>query len=156
MFKLNRLTDYAVVILGQLEAPGRKLRSAQEIGQAAGIPLPTVAKVLNSLGRAGLVSAQRGAAGGYALERPAERITVADIVEALDGPIALTACVSGSEAACEVQSLCPMSGNWEQVNAAIRAALSAVTLADMMRPSPAALEARWGPAPKSRSHSART
>src|SRR5690606_19453958 len=107
---------------------------AQQIADLGALPLPTVAKLLNSLARAGIVASHRGATGGYALGRPTSEITVADIVQALEGPIALTACVEGSSDPCGVSSLCPMAGNWNKVNQAIHSALASVTLADMTLP----------------------
>ena len=102
------------------------------------MPLPTVAKLLNALARNGLVASHRGANGGYALGRKASEISVADIVQALEGPIALTACAEGSGDLCEVETLCPMAGNWNRVNQAIRSALASVTLADMALGDPGA------------------
>ncbi len=131
MFKLNRLTDYGVVILTQMTRNPDDLRTAPQIAQDTGVPLPTVAKLLNALAHERLITSHRGAAGGYALNRPAEAISVAEIVQALEGPIALTACVDGASGGCDVESLCPMRGNWDKVNKAIHGALSAVTLADM-------------------------
>lgn len=131
MFRLNRLTDYAVVVMTQMAHDWRDVRTAPQIAQLIGIPLPTVAKLLSALARGGLVVSQRGAAGGYILSRPPEEIQVAAIIQALEGPIALTACVQGSEEHCEVASICPMQGNWNKVNLAIRTALEEVTLADM-------------------------
>ena len=131
MFKLNRLTDYGVVVLTQMSGNPDALRTAPQVAQDTGVPLPTVAKLLNALAHEGLVTSQRGAAGGYSLNRPAEAISVAEIIQALEGPIALTACVDGASGGCDVESLCPMRGNWDKVNKAIRGALSQVTLADM-------------------------
>jgi FeS assembly SUF system regulator len=131
MFRLNRLTDYAVVVMAQMSLRGDTVRTAPQISQETGVPLPTVAKLLNALARENLVASHRGAAGGYALSKPAEEITVAEIIQALEGPIALTACVDGSVGSCESETLCPMRGNWDKVNKAIRHALSGVTLADM-------------------------
>ncbi len=131
MFRLNRLTDYAVVVLSQMTDRKRGLTSAHYLAEQSGVPLPTVAKLLNLLSRHGLVDSHRGAAGGYCLNRPAVAISVADIVEAVEGPIALTACAEGSTDSCDVQSLCPMAGNWNEVNRAIRTALDAVSLEDM-------------------------
>ena len=131
MFRLNRLTDYAVVVMSQMSLRGEELRSAQQISDDTAVPLPTVSKLLNLLGRAGLVTAQRGAAGGYTLSRSPEQISVAQIIQALEGPIALTACVDGAAESCDVESLCPMRGNWNKVNAAIQDALTSVSLADM-------------------------
>ena len=134
MFRLNRLTDYAVVVMAQLALRGKATLTAGEIARDTGVPLPTVAKVLNALARDGLIVSQRGAAGGYGLGRPAGEIGVADIIQAIEGPIALTACVEGSTSHCDVESLCPMRGGWDKVNSAIRDALDSVTLADMAGP----------------------
>jgi len=131
MFKLNRLTDYGVVVLTQMSGNPGALRTAPQIAQDTGVPLPTVAKLLNALAHERLITSHRGAAGGYTLNRPAEAISVAEIIQALEGPIALTACVDGASGGCDVESLCPMRGNWDKVNKAIHGALSAVTLADM-------------------------
>lgn len=134
MFKLNRLTDYGVVVLTLLaqQRPGIcGPKSAQALAERGAMPLPTVAKILNLLAKGGLVTSQRGATGGYVLSRSASAITVADIVTALEGPIALTACADGSEESCDAERLCPMAGNWNKVNIAIRQALSDVSLADM-------------------------
>jgi len=131
MFRLNRLTDYGVVVLTQMSRNPDDLRTAPQISQETGVPLPTVAKLLNALAHGQLIESHRGAAGGYTLNRTAEEITVAEIIQALEGPIALTACVEGSEDDCGVASLCPMRGNWDRVNKAIHGALSDVTLADM-------------------------
>ncbi|MEO3429996.1 SUF system Fe-S cluster assembly regulator [Pelagibius sp. CAU 1746] len=132
MFRLNRLTDYAVVVMSQMALRGEETRSAQQISEDTGVPLPTVSKLLNLLGRAKLVISQRGASGGYTLSAGPEEITVAQIIQAMEGPIALTACVDGAEESCDAESFCPMRGNWNKVNGAIRQALTSVTLADMM------------------------
>jgi len=131
VFRLNRLTDYAVVVLSQMSADTTRLTSAHQLSEQAGLPLPTVSKLLNLLSRHGVVASHRGATGGYCLSRRANQISVADIVEAVEGPIALTACAEGSTDPCDVQSLCPMAGNWNEVNRAIRTALDAVSLEDM-------------------------
>ena len=132
MFRLNRLTDYAVVVMSQMAMRGSETRSAQQISDDTGVPLPTVAKLLNLLGRGKLVASQRGATGGYTLSAAPEDITVAEIIQAMEGPIALTACVDGAVDSCDSESFCPMRGNWNKVNGAIREALTSVTLADMM------------------------
>ena len=132
MFRLNRLTDYAVVVMSQMALRGSETRSAQQISEDTGVPLPTVSKLLNLLGHAKLVTSQRGASGGYSLSAEPEGITVAQIIQAMEGPIALTACVDGAADSCDAESFCPMRGNWNKVNGAIREALTSVTLADMM------------------------
>ena len=90
----------------------------------------TTAKVLKALAGHGLVTSTRGARGGYRLGRPLSEIAVAEVIMAIDGPIALTSCVYGGSA-CESQSLCPVAGRWDPVNDAIRDALTGITLADM-------------------------
>jgi FeS assembly SUF system regulator len=135
MFRLSKLTDYAVVVMVRLSR-GADVQTSPGIALSTGIPEPTVAKVLKTLGGAGLVISQRGARGGYRLGRPLSQIPVADIIQALDGPIALTSCVDGG--GCDSATLCPMHGRWDPVNEAIRAALHGITLADMEASMPRA------------------
>jgi FeS assembly SUF system regulator len=129
MLRLSRLTDYAVVALVHL---GRSdlVETSPGIAAAIGLPEPTVAKVLKALANHGLVASSRGARGGYRLSKSLAEIPVADVILAIDGPIALAACVDGA-VGCESQSLCPVAGRWDPVNEAIRDALTAITLADM-------------------------
>jgi len=134
MIRLNRLTDYGVVLMVQLARSDEQVQTATHLSAANGVPLPTAAKLLKQLAAVGLVTSHRGAAGGYSLSRRAHSITVAEIVAALEGPIALTACVDGSIEHCGVESICPMRGNWNRVNEAIQRALSEVTLAEMAEP----------------------
>jgi FeS assembly SUF system regulator len=130
MFKVNKLTDYATVVLIEI-ARQSEVRSSQHLADKTGIPGPTVAKLMKSLNRAGLVASRRGAGGGYSLGRPAGKITIADVIQAVEGPIALTACADTSDEHCSIEKLCPVQGKWNRVNAAVRAALNEVTLADM-------------------------
>jgi FeS assembly SUF system regulator len=130
MLRLSKLTDYAVVVLVRLSGMDG-VQTSPGIAAATGIPEPTVAKVLKILAGSNLVASQRGARGGYRLNRPLSVIPIADVIAAVDGPIALTACVEGSTTACESQGLCPMRGRWDPVNEAIYQALSNITLADM-------------------------
>ncbi|HZD25264.1 MAG TPA: SUF system Fe-S cluster assembly regulator [Alphaproteobacteria bacterium] len=131
MIRLNKLTDYAVVMLTQMSGELGEVFTVPRLSQDSGVPQPTVAKLMKLLARDGVVSSQRGAAGGYVLERAPEAISIAEIITALEGPIALTACIDGADTSCSALSLCPMSGNWNKVNRAIQQALSGVSLADM-------------------------
>ncbi len=133
MLRLSKLTDYGVVVLVRL-AGMEGVQTSPGIAAATGIPEPTVAKVLKILAGGNLVSSQRGARGGYRLNRPLADIPIADVIAAIDGPIALTACVEGSASECESVGLCPMRGRWDPVNEAIQNALLSITLADMQRP----------------------
>lgn len=129
MLKLSRLTDYAVVALVRLSVADG-VATSPGISAAIGIPEPTIAKVLKALAGQGLVISTRGAHGGYRLARPLREIAVAEVIVAVDGPIALTSCVDGG-LGCESQSLCPVAGRWDPVNDAIRQALLGISLEDM-------------------------
>ncbi len=130
MLKLSRLTDYAVAALVRLSA-AEGVETSPGIAASIGVPEPTVAKVLKALAGQGLVISTRGARGGYRLGRGLEEVSVAEVICAIDGPIALTSCVEGATGGCGSQSLCPVAGRWDPVNEAIRTALSKITLADM-------------------------
>ncbi|MBF0563527.1 MAG: SUF system Fe-S cluster assembly regulator [Alphaproteobacteria bacterium] len=130
MFRINRLTDYAVVVLGEMSrSPG--VRTVPQIAGDTGVPLPTVAKLMKTLAHAGLVASHRGAGGGYTLSRPPVGITVADIIEAIEGPIAITTCVEETEGQCGIETLCPMHGHWSRINQAIRGSLERISLAEI-------------------------
>lgn len=134
MLRLSRLTDYALVVLTRLarEAPGT-LMTAPRLAAETHLPEPSVTKVLKQLAQQHVVVASRGATGGYALARPADEISIREVVAALEGPIALTACVESTEEICDMEASCPMRGRWDPVNQALSKALSSVTLADMAR-----------------------
>jgi len=134
MLRLSKLTDYAVVVLVRLSGSGG-VQTSPGVAQATGIPEPTVAKVLKMLAARGLVASQRGARGGYRLARPLAEVAIAEVIAAIDGPIALTACVDGGNIGCDVLNLCPVRGRWDPVNAAIREALSSISLEDMQAAS---------------------
>jgi FeS assembly SUF system regulator len=139
MLRLSKLTDYAVVVLIRLADRSRAVtceavQTSPGIAALTGIPEPTVAKVLKALSAAGLVASQRGARGGYRLIKPLHAVSVADVIAAIDGPIALTACVDGGDG-CDVQAVCAVKGRWDLVNDAIHAALASITLADMSQAS---------------------
>jgi len=125
------MIDYGVVIMSQLAHTQREVMTAPEISGATGLPMPSVSKVLKSLGRSDIVNSHRGVHGGYSLARRPDDITLADIIETLEGPVALTACVDGSDDQCKVETLCPIQGGWEKVNFAIRNALEEVTLSEL-------------------------
>ena len=135
--RINRLTDYAVVILANL-AQDRSSSSAQTIAERSGVPLPTVAKLLKILGKSDLVDARRGASGGYALARKLEDISIAEVIQAVEGPISLTACVDTGDAPCELEAVCAVSGRWTDVNRAVQNVLDQVSLAQMAGLQPVA------------------
>ncbi len=134
MIKVSKMADYAVVILGVLARGDGALMTANTIAQESGLPEPSVAKILKLAAGSDILQSIRGANGGYKLARTAQQITVADIVTAVDGPIALTACVDGGQESCSYEARCPVRGRWDGVNRAIKTALASVTLADMALP----------------------
>lgn len=135
MLRVSRLTDYGTMILGCLaQADGESL-SAKRIAGDTGLKLPTAQKLLKQLAGRSLVRSERGALGGYRLARSAGEINAAEILEALEGPMALTEC-SHAEGQCELEPFCSVGGAWRQINRAIRSALTEVTLADLQRSAP--------------------
>lgn len=134
MLRLSRMTDFAVVVLSRMESGNAHLWTAGQLSETTGLPMPSVSKVLKLLARSKLVTSLRGVHGGYSLARPATDITVEQIISALEGPVALTACTDGSKGHCEVETMCPIRGRWNKVNIAIRDALDAITLAELSDP----------------------
>ena len=128
MLRISRLTDYATVILARLGGGG--LASAADIAERTHIGLPTVSKLLKELQHAGLVNSVRGARGGYQLARPATAISAADIIDAVEGPVALTECSSGS-GQCGIETTCTVGHGWQGVSQAIRRALIGISLTDL-------------------------
>ena len=132
MIRLTNLADYAVVVMtAAAREPGSKL-SAARVAEVTGIPAPTVAKLMGTLARGGLLVASRGVAGGFSLSLPPGDISVAAIVEAVDGPIALTNCLAGDAHDCAIEGHCGVRGHWGPINRAVRDALAAVTLAELV------------------------
>lgn len=135
MLKMGKLTDYATVIMSFLAQNPGEVHAASELAQVVGISPPTALKVLKTLARAGLLQSQRGTKGGYQLTRPATQITVADILQAMEGPIGLTECGS-SPGACLRESRCGVRTNWQRISQAVGEALARVSLAEMASPPP--------------------
>ncbi len=134
MIRIRKLTDYAIVVLVALETKrsGAWL-SAHEISDGIDVPLPTVAKILQLLNKADLVVATRGMCGGYKLKRTSEQISVVEIIEALEGPLAVTECANPEMDTCTEGAYCALHAHWPIINSAVRAALAKVSLADMCR-----------------------
>jgi FeS assembly SUF system regulator len=130
MLRISKLTDYGTVILAHLASQPDRQLAAAEVAEHTRIALPTVSKVLKTLQRSGLVTSTRGSHGGYQLAQPATEITAAKILDALEGPFAITEC-SGQHSSCGIESNCRVGHVWQQVNAAIRRALNDVTLAQL-------------------------
>ena len=135
--RLSSMADYAVVTMaaaarhcGSHAINGARI-SASELAEETGLPAPTVQKLVSRLTAAGLLRSSRGAGGGLKLARPAAAITLADIVEAVEGPIALTACVERGKHDCGLEEACQVKPHWPVVNEALRGALAGVALTQL-------------------------
>ena len=132
--RLSNLADYAVVTMSAAARHcGGGKTSASELAAETGLPAPTVQKVVSKLTGAGLLRSTRGAGGGLQLARPAAAITLADIVEAVEGPIALTSCVDDTRSDCALEGTCRVQPHWPVVNKALRDALADVSLVKLAR-----------------------
>lgn len=130
MLRISKLTDYGTIILACLASQSDRLWTATEVAERTHVALPTVSKLLKRLQRAGLVISTRGSHGGYHLARPAGEITAAHILDALEGPFAITEC-SGEHSTCGLEASCSVGHAWQRVNGAIRRALTDISLAQL-------------------------
>ncbi len=133
MLRVTKLTDYATVVLTVLASEPDVVASAAGLAERAGLEAPTVAKLLKPLAQAGLVEAFRGANGGYRLARPAEAISLFEIVEAMEGPLGMTEC-SVHTGTCGIEESCNVRANWRRINDVVADALRGVSLAQMLSP----------------------
>ncbi|HEY5652817.1 MAG TPA: SUF system Fe-S cluster assembly regulator [Pontiella sp.] len=129
MLRITKITDYGFILLVHMANQDREmLHNAKDLSASIGIPLPTVSKVLKILTQGGILQSHQGSKGGYSLSRAANEISAAEIIEAVEGPLAITDCSSPD--GCERN--CPVSPSWQQVNGAIAGALKGLTLANMV------------------------
>jgi FeS assembly SUF system regulator len=134
MLRVSRLTDYGTLIMSQMARFPTRVHSARDLASALGLGMPTVSKVLKGLMRHDLVASVRGVRGGYSLTRAPERISIADIVDALEEhPFGLTEC-SATTGLCDIEDGCRVRANWRSINDIVRRALEAVSLAEMAGP----------------------
>jgi FeS assembly SUF system regulator len=130
MIRMSKLTDYAIVLLAHLGHSERTL-TAQELAARSRVPLPTVSKLCKELSRAGIVISHRGRHGGYSLARHPDAISVAEIVEALEGPISLTECGTPGGDPCGIEPFCLAKASWDPVSRAIHGALQQLPLSSI-------------------------
>lgn len=131
MIRITKQTDYGIVLLAHLAGAAGQIRTAPELAAEARLPLPMVSKILKALTRSGLLDSQRGAKGGYSLSRPAEEISVEQIISSIEGPIGITECIDDVPGECGYASVCGVRSNWNRINLAIREALEGISLAEM-------------------------
>jgi len=130
--RLSSLADYAVVMLSAAARhPCGARLSATLLSEETGVPLPTAQKLMGRLAATGLLESARGTGGGFRLARDASAISLADIIEAVEGPIAMTACVEHGRHDCGLETACQMRPHWSAVNSAVKGALDGVTLASL-------------------------
>ena len=134
MLRVTKLADYGIIILALLARQGETTCSARDVAAESRLPLPVVSKILKLLARSGLLTSHRGIKGGYGLARKPEEISLAQIIRALEGPIAVTECTDSIHGECGLEMGCPVRGNWHRINHAIDQALETITLAEMTRP----------------------
>ena len=130
MLRISRLTDYATVLLAALAEEPARVQTAAALAERTRIASPTVSKLMKQLHRAGLVVSTRGLHGGYQLSRPAAQISAAAILDALEGPPALTDCAAG-HGHCEIEQTCRVGRVWQRLNLAIRRSLYDISLAQL-------------------------
>jgi len=149
MLRIGKLTDYATVIMAELARRGGGCWSATQVAEVTRLEPPTVAKVCKMLARAGLIDSVRGVNGGYRLPRAPEEVSVAAIIRAMEGPIALTECAL-EPGLCAREHDCHLKGNWQRIGETVEQALETLTLADLAAPRGVAirLETRAEPAPR--------
>jgi len=128
MIRLTNLADYGVVLMCRMAHGPKSLHSAFQLAQETGIPVPTVSKILGALSKGGLLTSQRGLKGGFMLSKTAHEISIADIIEAIDGPIALTNCIEKAPGDCCYETGCSMRPHWQAINGAVKGALAGISL----------------------------
>jgi FeS assembly SUF system regulator len=130
MLRISKLTDYGTVILANLARESARVHTATEVAEQTHIGLPTVSKLLKRLQRNGLVISSRGSHGGYQLAKAPTAISAATILDALEGPLALTEC-AGHHSSCGISTTCGVGHAWQRVNAAIRRSLEEISLSQL-------------------------
>jgi FeS assembly SUF system regulator len=138
IMRLSAQADYAVVMMRAAARQCGSVRlNATLLAAETGLPLPTVQKLVSRLSAAGLIESSRGTGGGFRLARPPAAISLADIVEAIEGPIAMTPCVEHGRHDCAIEGSCEVRPHWNAVNGAVRGALAGVSLSNLIEtPAP--------------------
>jgi FeS assembly SUF system regulator len=134
MLRLSKLTDYGTVAMAHLARHPDRIHAAAELATAIGVAVPTASKILKMLARADLLRSVRGAKGGYMLSRPAGEISIAEVIDAMEGPIGVTEC-SALPGLCAQERSCSIRGHWQRINRVIRDSLDQMTLAELAQPA---------------------
>lgn len=134
MIRLTKQSDYGIVLVTEMAAVPDQRHNAPDLAAHTHLPLPMVSKILKILVKAGLLESTRGVKGGYRLSRSAREISVAQVIAALEGPIAITECSEETTDECDYESICRVRGNWLRINRAVREALEQISLEEMAQP----------------------
>lgn len=136
MFKISRLTDYSIVLLGHLahESASKATTSARDLAEASGLPLPTVSKLLKHMAKHRLIGAKRGSLGGYELLIKPKNISLLHLIEVFDGPYATTSCMLQDSQKCQIDPSCTQRHAWHQVHQKIAHVLEGITLHELINP----------------------
>lgn len=135
MLRVSKLTDYGTVVLAAMAREPERVHTAADLAERTRVGRPTVSKLLKQFARNGLLASYRGAHGGYMLVEPPGDISVARIIDTIEGPMAMTECALEGRR-CELEGLCAVSPHWQRINRAIRCALEEISIADLAAPSP--------------------
>ena len=135
MLKVSRMADYAILLVCKMSNDENKVYSSQELSIITSLKITTISKILTKLTKANVTDSIRGVSGGYKLTMQAEDISVGNIIDIIDGKVALTVCVEeGENHNCDLVSLCPSQSNWQIINNTVREALNSVSIAEMANP----------------------
>ena len=135
MIKVSRMADYAILLVCKMSNDENKVYSSQELSIITSLKITTISKILTKLTKANVTHSIRGVSGGYKLTMQAEDISVGNIIDIIDGKVALTICVEeGENHNCNLVSLCPSQSNWQIINNTVREALNSVSIAEMANP----------------------
>lgn len=132
MIRLSNLADYAVVLMSNIASRPADIHTALELNAETKVPLPTVSKILGKMARANLLLSHRGVGGGFSMNPANTNITVADIIEAVDGPVQLTNCLGEEDTCCDYEPVCLTRSKWDKINKAVYEALNNVSLSEMI------------------------
>ena len=132
MLRINKLTDYGVVIMAKIASEQiTKTHTARMLAKSTNVPLPTVTALLKKMSNAGFLDSRQGAMGGYSLSTTPDKVSIYELIEALEGPVAITECSSEGTCECALLASCETQKPWQKINDAVKMALSEITLEDM-------------------------
>jgi FeS assembly SUF system regulator len=137
MLRVTKQADYGIVLMTHMAIDPERRCTAPELASETMIPLPMVSKILKILSKSELLLSHRGVKGGYSLARDPGEITVAEMITALEGPIAFTECIEGAPGFCTQEAVCRLRSNWQRINMALTRALEGISLAELAQPMPA-------------------